>query len=515
MRLISETGQNLSAYLAARMVFVTVLLGVAALFRSNVSSEVPYLLLLLSNITLSLGCWEWYRRHRNSILLRWITLVTAVTLDTLVLRYAGGARSEFVFLYFFSIGSAALLISLYGSLVIAGLSVAGYALLLSLEADLFMPETMLRVFIYGMNFLLAAFISSYLCEKIRRREHAHAKALGELEQTRLDTQAILDSLSTGLVTLDKNMKLLYSNPAGHKILGLSDQPDHRDIEMVFADDQPMGIALHKIIESKSDSKRLEIEIKETAGSPRTIGMTTSAFHDKKGELRGYILLFSDLTQYKVAEKTERDKERLAAIGGLARDLAHEIRNPLATVRGCVEMMNMEGQTESDIRVCGQLALKESDRLNDLLRDFLTFARLDIPVKKEGNLAQLIRHQIDERSGTVKIQELLPENLPATFDSEQMTLVIDAILLSLIEWAENDSEIKVESIMGSRSSIRFLLSKRIIPPEYRADVFRPFSNIHRKSRGLALPTASRAMHGHGGSICLDSEAGVGTWFEIEI
>jgi two-component system sensor histidine kinase PilS (NtrC family) len=496
------------------MVFVTVLLGVAILFRDENVGAMPDLLLFLGNVTLSMAGWECYRRRRNSELLRWVTLIAAIGVDTLVLRHAGGANSEFVFLYFFSIASAALLIGLLGSMTMAIFSMAGFAYLLQANSTGVGAQFQLRLFVYGTNFFLTALLSSYLCEKFRQRERAHSKILGELAQTRLDTQAILDSLSTGLVVVDGELKLRYSNPAGHQILGLCEKPKPSEVEEVFTEGNPMGDAIRKVAANQCDGKRMEIEL-TYAESAKAIGMTASAFFDTKGDVRGYILLFSDLTQYKLAEQSERIQERLAAIGLLARDLAHEIRNPLATVRGCVELMNHSEQSAQDLATCGRLALKESDRLNNLLRDFLTFANLDIPNKKIGDLAALVRDQVRELPLSISVSDELPEHLPMLFDSDQMTLVVGSILLTLAEWSEQNGQIQLKPTNSSRSGIRFLLTDRVIPPEYKEAVFQPFSHIHKKSHGLALPTASRAMHGHGGRISLDSEPGLGTWFEIEL
>jgi signal transduction histidine kinase len=178
-------------------------------------------------------------------------------------------------------------------------------------------------------------------------------------------------------------------------------------------------------------------------------------------------------------------------------------------------MSMSGGSEDDLRTCSQLALKESDRLNNLLRDFLTFARLDIPLKKEGDLAALIRDRLSGHQLKVAVTDQLPEQAVAEFDADQMGLVVDAVLLSLAEWAEEGNDIRISMSNSSRKKFKFILTGKIVPAVYKDAVFQPFSNIHKKSRGLALPTASRAVHGHGGTIRLESEEGVGTWFELEI
>lgn len=514
MRLVSETGQNFSTFLAARMVFVTVLLGVALLFRSGAQGVVPYLLLIGVNAALSLGCWEWFRRCKLAAPVRWIALTGAVGLDTLVLYYGGGPNSEFVFLYFFSIGSAGILTGLPGSLWTAVLSTLGIAWLYNTTATDWFVVYGLRAFLYAINFALTAFLTSYVFEKLRERERKHRQTLGELHQTRLDTQAILDSLSTGVAVLNTGGDVLYSNPSGRRILGLAAHASNNDVRSLLTSDQPMGRAVETLTRTEAGDSRAEIEL-TTATGRRPVGFSVSSLTDAHGEPRGWIVLFSDLTRIKEIERGERERERLAAIGGLSRDLAHEIRNPLATVRGCVEMIRRGQTNTSELGTFLDLALRESDRLNALLRDFLTFARLDAPNKQRGDLVALIRPRLNVRQSGIRIRDELPERYETEFDADQISLVVDAVLLSLYEWAEDGGEIRVSQTTNGSQRIRFLLDDRTLTPDVKEGAFQPFSGAARTFSGLALPTALRAMHAHGGSLTLETAPGVGTWFELTI
>jgi two-component system, NtrC family, sensor histidine kinase PilS len=514
MRLISETGQNFSTFLAARMVFVTVLLGVALLFRSGAQGVVPYLTLMGANAALSLGCWEWFRRSKSAAPVRWIALTGAVGLDTLVLYYGGGANSEFVFLYFFSIGSAGILTGLPGSLWTAILSSAGIVWLYQTATPDWFTVFGLRAFLYAINFMLTAFLTSYVFERLRERERRHQQTLGELQQTRLDMQAILDSLSTGVVVLNINGDVLYSNPAGRKILGLAVHTPNSDVQLLLAPDQPMGRAVETLARIEARDSRMEIEL-ATATGRRPVGFSVSSLTDAHGEPRGSIVLFSDLTRIKEIERAERERERLAAIGGLSRDLAHEIRNPLATVRGCVEMIRRGQANPSELGTFLDLALRESDRLNVLLRDFLTFARLDAPHKRRADLLSIIRPRLNAHADGVLVRDELPERYETEFDADQISLVVDAVLLSLTEWAEGAGEIHVCQTTNGSPRIRFLLDNRELSTDIKDGAFQPFSGVARTFSGLALPTALRAMHAHGGSLTLETAPGVGTWFELTI
>ncbi|RPH92633.1 PAS domain-containing protein [candidate division KSB1 bacterium] len=514
MRIVSETSQNFSTFLAARLIFVTVLLGVAFIFRPGGAGPYPYILLFALNAMLSLGCWEWFRFRRLAVRVKWIALTGAVVLDTLVLYYTGGANSEFVFLYFFSIGSAGLITGLPGGVWTAILSTAGIVWLYHSESARWFSEFGLKTFIYAINFLLTAFLTSYVYDRFQKRERTHQQTLGELEQLRLDTQAILDSLTTGIVVLDANHIVLYSNPAGRRILGLPPEADSKAVESVFGTETVMGQAVQGLLGNTTLDSRTEIDLVTSTGSRRPVGLSASVLLDASGERRGCIVLFSDLTRVKEMERAERERERLAAIGRLSRDLAHEIRNPLATVRGCVEMIQFNESESGEFRPYLNLALRESDRLNDLLRDFLTFARQEVPRKQRNDLLTLLRKRTAHVPEGLMIEDLLPSSFETEYDSDQLSLVIDAILISLFEWAESNGRIKLEPT-ATANRIRFLLEQKTISADVKDAAFQPLSGVQKTGSGLALPTALRVVHAHGGTLTLDSEPGYGTWFELTI
>jgi len=372
----------------------------------------------------------------------------------------------------------------------------------------------LKVFVYAANFAVTAVLASYLFRRLSERERVHQKTLGELEQIRLDTQAILDSLSSGVLALDRAGRVLYSNPAGRTILNLARNAEVKDVEALLQPDRPMGAALQARLEAGSKESRSEFSLPVDNGT-RPIGLSVSPLLDTAGELRGHIVLFVDLTKAKEAERAERERERLAAIGRLSRDLAHEIRNPLATVRGCVEIIKTCEVRESEMAPYLELALRESDRLNGLLRDFLAFAHLEPPRKRTHDLLSVIRNRLEEKPAGMTVVDHLPDHMVAEFDADQLALAVDAVLLSLFEWAEGQGEIRLEVGPAGPSCVRFTLPNVAIPAEIKEAVQQPFSGMQRVRNGLAIPTAMRAVHAHGGQLTLDSRPGVGTWFELAI
>ncbi|MBI5059428.1 hypothetical protein HZB60_06570 [candidate division KSB1 bacterium] len=512
IKLVLETGQNFSAFLAARLIFVTVLLGIGLLYRADAVGAGPYLTLLAVNAGLSLGCWEWYRHRRLALLLQWFALSAAVIVDTLVLWYTGGSNSEFVFLYFFSVGSAGLLTGITGSMWVTLLATAGVLWLDWSATGRIDAFSGLRGFGYGVNFALTAALASYVHDRFAQRERRHRETLGELAQSKLDTQAILDSLGTGLVVLNREQQLLFSNPAGLQILGLAEDASGQAIESKLHDQAELVAALRG--SDGSPERRSEMSV-ATGTGVRPVGYSISSLTTPEGELRGHIVLFNDLTRIKEAERQERERDRLAAVGMLSRDLAHEIRNPLATVRGCVEMLSRSPAANAEQLPYFQLALKESDRLNGFLADFLTFARLDAPHRAPDDLRELIRRCLRHASLRMPVRETLEASLPVQIDTEQISLAVDTILLTLSEWGEQGDELQIEGACDDTATVRFRLGGRVLSPEIRDAAFRPFSGVQKRSSGLALPIAMRAVHAHGGTLVLESDTQTGTYFELSL
>ncbi len=509
MKLVFETEQNFSAFLAARLIFVTVLLGAAALYRPAETSWGALAWLFVANAALSVGCAELHRRGRFQGASRWIALTGAVIVDTLVLRAAGGSEIDFAYLYLFTVGAAGLLVGISGSLWTAVLSTLAIAWLMSNGLSSFGTVEWLRVAGFAMALTVVGLFTSYVHDRLLQKERTHRATLGELEQTRLDTQAILDSLGTGLIVLNRQAEVMYSNPVGRTILGLTEESSSDDLMQIFRGHIHSQETPSRYSEP---SDRMEL-IVETRSGPKPVGFAISLLKDRKAAPRGHIIIFSDLSKVKEAERRERERDRLAAVGMLSSDLAHEIRNPLATVRGCTEMISVSGPVSVEQMKYLSLALSESDRLNKLLADFLTFAQLKNPQRRAGDLHDLIHTRIDMTRATIAVVDRLRGGYETEFDEEQMSLAVDLILLTLSEWADGTGELRVESDSNSAGTVRFRLPELQLPKERLNEVFKPFSSAPRTAHGLALPTAARVVHAHGGQLRAASSAEMGTYFEM--
>lgn len=509
MGIVSDRERNFPHYLLARLLFVGVILGLALAFLVE-SPQERWLVfaLFLGNLFLLGLAWVWFTTRGAMTALRWLTLSAGVLLDTAVIYYTGGAVSEFVFLYFFSIGAASLFLGVVGSAWIALLSEIGYAFVLLGRGASF--ETLaFALFLYAVYFALTAVLTGYLAERMQAKNKALEKARSELSQTRLDTETILRSLSMGLLATTKTGEVLHFNSAGHQILGLACE-DGQAFESCAA-----GRTIQRflqMIEAERSGRRREIEFPLPNGVVCPVGFSLSSLRDETGHERGTVVLFTDLTAEKEEEREKWRRERLAAVGELARDLAHEIRNPLAVLSGCVEILVTGNAGVAEREHLGQLAARESQCLNNLLRDFSTFARLEAPRKKTINLSQMLRCRSEE---SVPLDIRLPWEVPIEADEGQLEIVINALLMALALWAENGDCIEISPLEAGEGkvSVRFRLPDKELPREVLDSVFQPFGEVWKQRLGLALPTALRAVAGHGGELKFYSGPREGTGFEL--
>ena len=505
MGIISDRERNFPHYLFARFLFISVILGLAIAFLvESPEARLPLLFLFLGNLALISITSLYFKVRGADTFLRWLTLSSGVVLDTAVIYYTKGAVSEFVFLYFFSIGAASLFLGLRGSLAVAALAEMGYAFLLLKWHPVLIETLAFQLFLYGVYFFLTALLTGYLAEKLQAKHRALESTQRELSQTRLETETILKSLGTGLLVVADSDDVLYFNPAGRKILGIS-EIDNPETENAFV--REFVAAIQK---EGADAYRTEIEVRMPDGGSRSVGFSVSTLTTEGGNRRGKIILFADLTEAKEEERERRRRERLAAVGELARDLAHEIRNPLATITGSVEMLAREGIYSPENKQLGEIMIRESKRLNDLIRDFSAFARLEIPRKKPVNLTDVLKNRHED---WIEVQ--LPDSFSVCADEGQLEMIVNALLMGLSLWAEEGDRIEITAQKPAEreAHVQFRLPEKVLPADVLDSVFQPFNEMWKRRLGLALPTALRAVEGHGGRLQLCSQADEGTWFDL--
>ncbi|MCJ7508829.1 MAG: ATP-binding protein [candidate division Zixibacteria bacterium] len=466
-------------------------------------------------------------------------------------------NSPFAILFVLTIASSSLLYELVGSLLIATVVSLIYAVTLLVTAGvefsfLLNPKNLVvlyqrvtdaffyRTFLYICTFYLVAFISGYLTQKLRAKGKELISASEKLSQIKTDTDDILQHMRSGLVTIDSAGRIIYFNKTAEDILGFSSAEIRgRDYLEVFVKSVPeFADKLTQILKSRRAELRSEIWIASRNGKKIPLGISTSILGDKDTGGRGVIAVFQDISEAKKLEERVRIADRLAAVGELSAGIAHEIRNPLASISGSVEVLKDELSLDGENLKLMELIVKETARLNHILTEFLQYAKIkQTPLRKVE-----INHLIDEIIEVVKKHpSYVPGiNLEKEMDEGPIYILgdenqIKQLLLNLIVNAlESMEEEKGEVIIANRSldqiegyyfegeedldnlgwvPLAVIDRGKGMTQEQLEKVFQPFYSTKKNGTGLGLAIVQRLVNNLNGRIEFKSQLGIGSVFVV--
>ncbi len=362
----------------------------------------------------------------------------------------------------------------------------------------------------------------------RRSVRARRDAESRLRATQNEIAGILDNLGSGLVIVDSRGGVRRVNPAAGRILGVDASAcAGKDCGEAFADGlKEFADCLLRVGASGSPETRREITISrgERAGVP--VGVTVTLLESPSGARDGVIAIFQDLTDVVRMREHVRDTDRLAAVGELSASIAHEIRNPLGSIRGSAELLQGELDIDGTQKQLLDLILKESGRVNRIITDFLAFARMrptqQRPVDIGGfldNVAFQIRLQKDQGAGEVVVEVERPDpGIALALDEEQMTQVFLNLALNAVQAMPEGGRLRLaaEPRPGRGDCVVTVTDDGPgIPAEIMEDLFKPFFTTKKGGTGLGLPMVARIVHAHGGMIGAGAAPGGGARFTLEL
>jgi len=524
-----------------RTIVVTVVCGLGIYFLRGYGIKVhPFLLLLFLSYILTV---PYLIVRKDTPIMPAFQTVLDFLIITLLIHYTGGYRSDLVFLYFLPIVAASYFFLLKGGIVAASLSLFSYSFLLLLERTgrvkpfVFagVGETvpneilLLKILLFGVFFFVVALLSSLTASYVRRGSEELMEARELLKQMKLDTLAMLESVPSGIVAVDEEGKFIYFNRTARKILGVTNPIGIDDLENIVPE---FSRELREILRRNKEGGRREVTVKTANGKKKPIGFNHAYLFGEKGNRRGAIMVFQDLTEIKELEWELRRKERLAAIGEFSAHLAHEIRNPLTAVRGSIELMKDTRLGTEESRRLMDLVLKESDRLNRILADFLNFARIGFPDFKEVRLSQLLRRVVslaEERTRyTDEIEfekNIKGDEIIAKGDENQLETAFINVINNAIDSINGKGKVRV-SIYLPGDTVYMLNGSPIkvkerevcieirdtgegMDEDVRSRAFEPFFTTKKEGTGLGLSIVQKVISNHNGRIRIDTKKGVGT------
>lgn len=533
MALASSTNEWLPWLGRVRYLVITFLLAVVVALRQWTPIALPVgTLFLLAAV--------WYALATVCLMLnrgfpraRWLEPLQ-IGLDLMVITavvYASGAwDSYFISLYLLVILMGSVLFSRRGVFALAGFSFlllasmvefSYYGLIPRGPGTLPEPRT-LESWLASNAF--AFFAVAYLGSLLAQTIHSKGVELREKSEELRDLQAfnrdIIESMRGGLLTTDMEGRILLVNRAGTEIMGRGfGLLKNQNIAAIFSglwpverDEQGVPLAL-----------RREVEYLTPAGSLRYLGFSISPLRTGDYEASGYVFNFQDLTELKRLEREVATKERMAALGRLSAAIAHEIRQPLTAMTGALKELARLAPLDEDDKKLVQIVSRESQRLNQIIGDFLdysrerrfSFADVDIAALLEETLLLLER----SASGAGKYhieRNLTAKGVRARADRDSIKQVLWNLCNNALRAMPDGGSLTV-SMDADDNWVRISIHDTGVGlnPADAARIFEPFQSGFPGGTGLGLAIVYQILQAHGASIRLQSEKEKGATFVVEL
>jgi two-component system sensor histidine kinase PilS (NtrC family) len=326
------------------------------------------------------------------------------------------------------------------------------------------------------------------------------------------------------VTTDLEGHIYTFNAAAREITGYSEDAIRgQDASILFGEIKDHVADALGAAEKGATSPRFETSCLTSEGMRLRLGYSISPLSSEAGETTGMVITFQDLTQVRSLEETSRRQDRLAAIGRMAASIAHEIRNPLAAMRGSIQMLRSEVENDSSHAQLMEIILRESDRLNQIITDFLSYARprslVQAPVDVGDLLHQtfsLLRHSPELSANQTVEAEVPAEQIFANADEGQLKQVFWNLARNALQAMPQGGTLRATLAKNSNDRLRIAFSDtgRGMTPDQVEHLFEPFSST-TGGTGLGLSIVYQIIRDHGGTINVRSREGQGTTITVEL
>ena len=538
----SERRSGLVWLVAGRVAISTVLFGSGVLIQLNAPAALPagpfyfligltYFLTAIYALGLRLADrWPWQAGAQIAIDTLLVTAFITVT---------GGVTSYFSLLYVLPIIAAGSLLLRRGALSVAALSALLFTTLVLLQYEGWLrsaPAWMLvpavlpppRVAAYLLaidvvSFLAVGALAGSFAERLRSAGARLESASTEIANLQAFSQDVIDSLTSGLVTTDVSGRVLSFNRAAETITGRqAGAVVGRDVGEVLQLPDEVRWLLARDLEG-ARSRRADFPFVTGAGGKIEIGLAATHLMTPSGKL-GFLITFQDITEMKRLERDARMKQRLAAVGEMAAGIAHEIRNPLASMAGSIQVLREELALSDEQAQLMDIVLRESNRLNDTIRSFLSYARPQQAAVERLDLAKIVAEAatLIRRSGDAQPTHSVEVDAPADpvwieADEGQVRQILWNLASNGLRAMPSGGRLRlsVRAEAPSGAAIEVQDEGVGIAPDELDRIFQPFSGTFAHGSGLGLAIVHRIVSDSGGEIQVSSSPGQGTTITVRL
>jgi len=462
----------------------------------------------------------WWRRRAFQVVLAGDCLAAAAVVQTsgsvhsptlllLALPVLGGGL---IFLWRHGLVVGLITAILYGAMALAGS-----------EQPIRAPELWMRIGFHAFFFTSMGLVSGWLSKRTTSSLQEAAETRVALEEIRLSTDRIVESMSCGLIAVDAGRQIRSVNREARRLLGLAANGTVAVPEIVTANGAVYE-ALKRALAADPKASDCECALTGSSGNQFPAWLKVTPVVDRSGDPKGAVALFWDLTERKQLEQEAREKARLALVGELSAGLAHEMRNSLKPISGSVELLQAGGLLPQAAEPVLELISREADSLEAFLSQFLALAR-DKTLKLETiDLEEFIRQEavalwVGNSSGGETVDVPCGQGTSVRGDRDWLRQVFRNLLLNSVEAAPGKRVVvEIEPLRREgRDWVRVRVKDEgpgLVGVDER-DAFRPFRTTKPAGSGLGLSIAQRGVTEHGGRIGFEFHAGEGVWVVVDL
>jgi len=457
-------------------------------------------------------------------------VLTDIAFTTLLVYIAGGADASFNFLYALIIIVASIMLPAYWAYLTAAMAFICFGAVLDLSyfgvirsfsgssPDLRSVQITIAVNLVG--FLAVSYLGSRLSARLRAMRVQYERQQSDLDSLRALHATIVKSISGGLITTDLEGTITLVNPAAERLLERKSTEcvGHSFAELLGSEPPKPGLGT-----------RPELHYTSPVGTQKIFGLSESPLVAENGPC-GSVYSFNDLTDIRRLETEIRRQDQLAAVGRMAAGIAHEIRNPLTSIGGSAMMLRESATLDDEQAMLMDIVIRESERLNNIVTDFLTYAR-----NREANFAPvnlvpllddtvyLIRNLQEVSSGLLSVESEFPKEAWSVADGDRLKQVFWNVchnaLRAMTELDKDKTKAHVLRVAlqqtGEEWCIRFHDNGPGMRPQQLDKIFEPFQSEFSGGTGLGLAIVYQIVQQHEGKIAVESQLGKGTEITVRL
>jgi len=541
----------------SRIIILTLLLTITFLFQ--VSGEKYFFIPMINNFYYFISVFYlvtifyaiFLKRIKDLQRFAFVQIVMDHLFITGLIYFTGGKESFFPITYIFSIIGSSIILYKGGAFFSASLSTFLYGLVLLLQLHRWInplgrpslydaTQIFYSLVIYMATFYIVAFLSNTISGELQKKKKELIQKQADYNQLETFNQNIIQSLDSGLLTIGLDGKINFLNRTAEKILNRKgEELKNVSIYDLFPKiNEAIEEGKRKTSDPSSDYQRYQAFLTNYEGKKLYLGFSISPLTDPEGSLIGHTLIFQDITRIKEMEDQMKRGDKMAAIGLLAAGMAHEIRNPLASLSGSIQMLKSELVLDEYQQRLMEITIRESERLNGLITDFLLFAQPPQTNKMPWEIWKIIEETIELFTQSPPFHEgihikrpSLRDPIQVMIDPKQMKQVFWNLLINAGQAMSDGGEISIDLEKGNEAfgeanlplptqrtgkewvKISITDSGEGIPSQEKEKIFEPFFTTKERGTGLGLSIVHKIVENHNGVIKVESEVGRGSTFTI--